>query len=112
MAEAISHDARWQEYPGEDWSDALVQSMKLGGIDHLFFVSGSEIAFWQESIAKANERGWPAPKLITVTHEAVALNAALGSAMVRNQPPQFTSTSARSITAARFIRRGAATIRC
>ena len=86
MAEAISHDARWQEYPGEDWSDALVQSMKLGGIDHLFFVSGSEIAFWQESIAKANERGWPAPKLVTVTHEAVALNAALGSAMVRNQP--------------------------
>ncbi len=59
MAEAISHDARWSEYPGEDWSDALVQSMKLGGIDHLFFVSGSEIAFWQESIAKANERGWP-----------------------------------------------------
>ena len=50
------------------------------------FVSGSEIAFWQESIAKANERGWPAPKLITVTHEAVALNAALGTAMVRNQP--------------------------
>ena len=86
MAEAISHDARWSEYPGDDWSDALVQSMKLGGIDHLFFVSGSEIAFWQESIAKANERGWPAPKLITVTHEAVALNAALGTAMVRNQP--------------------------
>ena len=86
MAELISHDARWKEYPGEDWSDALVQSMKLGGIDHLFFVSGSEIAFWQESIAKANERGWPAPKLVTVTHEAVALNAALGSAMVRNQP--------------------------
>src|SRR5262245_36855603 len=86
MAETISHDARWSEYPGDDWSDALVQSMKLGGIDHLFFVSGSEIAFWQESIAKANERGWPAPKLITVTHEAVALNAALGTAMVRNQP--------------------------
>jgi acetolactate synthase-1/2/3 large subunit len=54
MAETVSHDARWSEYPGEDWSDALVQSMKLGGIDHLFFVSGSEIAFWQESIAKAN----------------------------------------------------------
>lgn len=86
MAETISHDARWKEYPGDDWSDALVQSMKLGGIEHLFFVSGSEIAFWQESIAKAQERGWPAPKLVTVTHEAVALNAALGSAMVRNQP--------------------------
>jgi len=48
MAENISHDARWSEYPAEEWSDALVQSMKLGGIDHLFFVSGSEIAFWQE----------------------------------------------------------------
>ena len=86
MADAITYDARWREYPGDEWSDALVQSMKLGGIDHLFFVSGSEIAFWQESIAKANERGWPAPRLITVTHEGVALNAALGTAMVRNQP--------------------------
>jgi len=77
MAENISHDARWSEYPAEEWSDALVQSMKLGGIDHLFFVSGSEIAFWQESVAKANEKGWPTPKLVTVPHESVALNAAL-----------------------------------
>ena len=60
--------------------------MKLGGVEHLFFVSGSEIAFWQESVARAQEKGWPTPKLITVPHESVALNAALGSAMVRNQP--------------------------
>src|SRR2546427_10577027 len=60
--------------------------MKLGGVDHLFFVSGSEIAFWQESVAKAQEKGWPTSKLITVPHESVALNAALGSAMIRNQP--------------------------
>ena len=86
MAETISHDLRWQEYGADEWSDALVQAMKLGGVEHLFFVSGSEIAFWQESVAKAQERGWPAPKLITVPHESVALNAALGSAMVRNQP--------------------------
>jgi acetolactate synthase I/II/III large subunit len=86
MADTISHDARWSEYPGEEWSDALVTSMKLGGVDHLFFVSGSEIAFWQESVARAQEKGWPAPKLITVPHESVALNAALGSAMIRNQP--------------------------
>ena len=77
MADTISHDARWGEYPGDEWSDALVQSMKLGGIDHLFFVSGSEIAFWQEGIAKANEKGWPAPKLITVPHESVALKRGL-----------------------------------
>lgn len=49
MADAISHDARWSEYPGEEWSDAMVQAMKLGGIDHLFFVSGSEIAFSRAS---------------------------------------------------------------
>src|SRR5947208_13764196 len=60
--------------------------MKLGGVDHLFFVSGSEIAFWQESVTKAQEKGWLTPKLITVPHESVALNAALGSAMIRNQP--------------------------
>jgi acetolactate synthase-1/2/3 large subunit len=86
MAETISRDARWNEYGGEEWSDALVTAMKLGGVDHLFFVSGSEIAFWQESVAKAQEKGWPTPKLITVPHESVALNAALGSAMITNQP--------------------------
>ena len=86
MAETISRDARWNEYGAEEWSDALVAAMKLGGVDHLFFVSGSEIAFWQESVAKAQEKGWPTPKLITVPHESVALNAALGSAMIRNQP--------------------------
>ena len=86
MAEAISRDLRWQEYGADEWSDALVQAMKLGGVEHLFFVSGSEIAFWQESVARAQEKGWPTPKLITVPHESVALNAALGSAMVRNQP--------------------------
>ena len=62
MADTIYHDARWNEYPGEEWSDALVTSMKLGGVDHLFFVSGSEIAFWQESVARAQEKGWPAPR--------------------------------------------------
>ncbi|MBV8083706.1 MAG: thiamine pyrophosphate-requiring protein [Chloroflexi bacterium] len=79
-------DVRWGEYAAEEYSDAIVAALKLGGVDHLFFVSGSEIAFWQESVAKANSRGWPAPRLFTVTHESVALNAALGSAMVSGQP--------------------------
>ena len=60
--------------------------MKLGGVDNLIFVSGSEIAFWQESIAKAKDREWPAPRLVTVTHEGVALNAAAGDAMVSGKP--------------------------
>lgn len=70
----------------EDWADVIVASMKLGGIDHLFFVSGAELNFYQEAIAKATVRGTPAPKLVSLTHEHVALNAALGDAMYRNQP--------------------------
>ena len=66
-------DPRWKEHDAEEWSDALVGSMKLGGVEHIFFVSGAEIAFYQESVAKAQVRGWPAPKLITVPHEGVAL---------------------------------------
>ncbi|HWO40747.1 MAG TPA: thiamine pyrophosphate-requiring protein [Candidatus Eisenbacteria bacterium] len=82
----IAFDPRWKEYEAQDWSDALVTAMKLGGVDHLFFVSGTEIGFYQESIAKAQLKAWPAPRLITVPHEGVALNAALGSSMVSGQP--------------------------
>src|SRR5690554_4066792 len=74
------------ETAAEEWADAIVAAMKLGGVDHLFFVSGSELSFFQEAIAKAHAKGWPAPRLVTMTHEHVALNAALGSAMARNQP--------------------------
>lgn len=84
-------DPRWGEYPADEWSDAVVGAMKLGGIDHLYFVSGSEIAFWQESIARAGARGWPAPRLVSMVHEGVALNAALGDAMVSGRP---TATAA------------------
>ncbi len=79
-------DPRWKEYGAEEWADAMVASMKLGGVEYLFFVSGSEIAFYQESVAKAQERGWPAPRLITITHEGEALNAALGYTMISGQP--------------------------
>jgi acetolactate synthase-1/2/3 large subunit len=61
-------------------------SMKLGGIDNLFFVSGTELAFYQESAAKAKEREWPAPRLVTMTHEGAALHAAIGNAMVTGKP--------------------------
>ena len=81
-----SFESTWGEYGAEEWSDALMASMKLGGIDNLFFVSGSEIAFYQESAAKAREREWPTPRLVTMTHEGAALHAALGNAMVSGQP--------------------------
>jgi acetolactate synthase-1/2/3 large subunit len=60
--------------------------MALGGVENLFFVSGSELAFYQEAIAKAHRAERPAPRLVTLTHENVALNAALGNAMIRRAP--------------------------
>ncbi len=83
---AAANDKRWGEYPAEAWSDAIVAAMKAGGIDHLFFVSGSEIGFYQEAIAKAAQLGRLAPRLVTMMHEGVALNAAMGSAMVTGKP--------------------------
>jgi len=47
-------DPKWKNYEADEWSDALVAVMKLGGVEHLFFVSGSEIGF----IKKA----WPRRK--------------------------------------------------
>ena len=88
MADArdFAGESWWTHTGADEWSDALMASMKLGGVDHLFFVSGSEIAFYQESAAKAREREWPSPRLVTMTHEGAALNAAIGSAMVSGQP--------------------------
>lgn len=76
----------WTEAEAEEWSDALVASMKLGGVDNLFFVSGTELNFYQEAIAKARAKGRPAPNLVTMTLESTALNAAIGNSMVRNAP--------------------------
>ena len=88
MADAKNFEGEswWTRTGADEWSDALMASMKLGGVDNLFFVSGSEIAFYQESAAKAREREWPSPRLVTMTHEGAALNAAIGSAMVSGQP--------------------------
>src|SRR3990172_2103472 len=82
----IAGDVRWREYGADEYSDALVAALKLGGVEHLFFVSGSDIMFLQEAVAKAKARGWPTPRLLTVTHEGVALNAAIGSSMVTGRP--------------------------
>jgi len=76
----------WTTVPADYRGDALVASMALGGVDHLFFTSGSEIAFYQESISKARHHNRPVPTLVTVTHEHVSLNAALGYAAVSGKP--------------------------
>jgi len=76
----------WRNYPGEEWSDAIVAAMKLGGIDYLFFVSGTEMTFFQEAVAKAQHLGRHTPKLMTMVHESVALNAAVGYSMLTGKP--------------------------
>ncbi|HUZ73449.1 MAG TPA: thiamine pyrophosphate-requiring protein [Stellaceae bacterium] len=79
--------ANWTTVPADYRGDALVASMALGGVDHIFFTSGSELAFYQESLAKARYHNRPVPRLITVTHEHVSLNAALGYAAVSGKTP-------------------------
>ena len=73
--------------PIETTGDAIVASMAAGGVDHLFFTSGSEIGFYQEAVAKARAHGHNNPiRLITVPHEHISLNAALGYAAVSGRP--------------------------
>jgi len=74
------------EIEAADVGEAIVAALAHGGVDHLFFSSGTELAFYQEAIAKARALGRPAPRLITMTHEYVGLNAALGYAAVSGKP--------------------------
>ncbi len=78
--------ATWTQSNAETVGEAVVAAVAAGGVDHLFFVSGSEIAFLQEGIAKARALGRPAPRLISVPHEHPALCAALGYAAVSGKP--------------------------
>jgi acetolactate synthase-1/2/3 large subunit len=77
---------RWAEIPAGDVGDAIVAAMTAGGVDHLFFTSGTEIVWYQEAIAKAKAHGRPAPRIITMTHEHASLNAAIGYAAVSGKP--------------------------
>src|SRR2546422_7578447 len=71
QAQERGTEAWWTETGAEEWADAIVAAMKLGGVDNLFFVSGSELTFYQEAIAKAHAKGRPAPRLVTMLHEHV-----------------------------------------
>ena len=87
QASTKGETAAWVETPADEVGDAIVAAMAAGGIDHLFFTSGSEIGFYQEAIAKARARGHnKLLRLVTVPHEHASLNAALGYAMVSGKP--------------------------
>lgn len=77
----------WIEAPTENVGDAMIAALSAGGVDHLFFTSGSEIGFFQEATSKAHAQGHNHPiRLITVPHEHANLNAALGFAAVSGRP--------------------------
>jgi acetolactate synthase-1/2/3 large subunit len=78
--------AAWIEMPVSDTGEAMVAAMGAAGVEYIFFTSGSEICFFQEAVAKSQAIGRAAPKLITITHEHVGLNAALGYAAVSGKP--------------------------
>ena len=84
--DVIKMQQKWCQLPEGDTGDAIVSALAHGGVDVLFFTSGSEICFYQEAIAKARAEGRPTPRLITVTHEHANLNAALGYAAVSGKP--------------------------
>ena len=83
---AFKEPENWTTAPADYRGDAIVAAMTAGGVDHLFFTSGSELAFYQESIAKGRHHNRPVPRIVTCNHEHVSLNAALGYAMVSGKP--------------------------
>ncbi len=83
---SYQHPAHWVSAPTRDVGEAVVTALAAGGVELLFFCSGSEIAFFQEAIARARAEARKTPRLITMLHENVALNAALGYAAATGKP--------------------------
>jgi acetolactate synthase I/II/III large subunit len=85
-AKLLPRESNWTRTDADEVGDVLVTAMALGGVSHLFFTSGSDILLFQEAVAKAQAQGRPTPSIVTVMNEQVALNAALGYAMVSGRP--------------------------
>src|SRR5919204_6885998 len=77
---------RMHSMPAEQVAEALLGSMKLNGIERLWFTSGTELAFFQEVPVKHQALGRPTPKIMTMTHENAALSAAMGETMLTGKP--------------------------
>jgi acetolactate synthase-1/2/3 large subunit len=72
--------------PAEQAAEAMLASMKLNGIDRIWFTSGTELAFLQEVPVKHQALGRPTPTIMTMTHENAALSAACGETMITGKP--------------------------
>jgi len=84
----MAHDSAlaWRAHDAADIGELVVAAFAAGGVDRVFFTSGSDIVFYQEAIAKAQALRRPAPILTSIPHEHVSLNAALGYAAVSGRP--------------------------
>ncbi len=82
------HDriAHWKPADANESGDLIIRSMAENGIDHLFFTSGTDIMFYQESIARAEKLKLKTPRLISVAHEITSMSAALGYAAASGKP--------------------------
>src|SRR4026207_218441 len=100
--------------PAEQAAEALMASMKLNGIDRLWFTSGTELAFFQEVPVKHAALGRPSPRIMTMTHENAALSAAVGEEMAaggaRARGPTWRADAPSA--AGRSTTRAAGTARC
>lgn len=71
---------------GAEPAQAILAVAKLAGIEHLWFVSGNDLVSFQEAAARAREHGLPAPQIMQMVHEHVAISIAMGEAMIRRAP--------------------------
>lgn len=86
MSEGHELPSAWTAVDAVERGDALVQAMAAGGVEYLFFTSGSDILFYQEAIARAEKLGLPAPKLVSIAHELTSISAALGYCGASGKP--------------------------
>lgn len=75
-----------QSIEARETAEVILATAAVSGVERLWFVSGSEIACFQEAVAKARALSRPAPALMTMTHEHAALCAAMGESMVSGRP--------------------------
>ena len=67
-------------------AEQLLAAASDGGVERLWFTSGSDLTSLQEAEARRRAHSRGTPSIVTSPHEHVGLCAAMGEAMVRRQP--------------------------
>jgi acetolactate synthase-1/2/3 large subunit len=81
-----SHTQRSLGPRGVAVAELLLRTLAVHGINRLWFCSGSELVPIQEAAVRLRERGAPTPEIAPVTHEHVAIAAAMGESMISGRP--------------------------